>query len=58
MLLDTGPLGLYSAIAAIKWKPSIAAISAIAEPFLSAIEGITAIVVITWKQGLTFKLTD
>ena len=55
MLLDTGPLGLHSAIAAIKWKPSIAAIG---EPFLSAIEAITAIVVIIWKPGLTFKLTD
>ena len=55
MLLDTGPLGLHSAIAAIKWKPSIAAIPAIAEPFLSAIEAITAIVVITWKQGLTLN---
>ena len=39
-----GPLGLHSAIAAIIWKPSIAAI---AEPFLSAI------VAIIWKPGFT-----
>ena len=40
MLLDQGPFGLHSAIAAIAviiWKPSIAAIAAIAGPFLSAI---------------------
>ena len=45
MLLDPGPLGLHSAIAAIIWKPSI---DAIAEPFLSAI---TAMVAIIWKAG-------
>ena len=43
MLLDPSLLGLHSAIAAIIWKPSIAAI---AEPFLSAI------VAITCKPGL------
>ena len=48
MLLDPGPLGLNSAIAAIIWKPSI---DAIAEPFLSAI---TAMVAILWKAGFTF----
>ena len=45
MLLDPGPLGLHSAIAAIIWKPSI---DAIAEPFLSAV---TAMVAITLKPG-------
>ena len=45
MLLDPGPLGLHSAIAAIIWKPSI---DAIAEPFLSAI---TAMLAIIWKAG-------
>ena len=45
MLLDPGPLGLHSAIAAIIWKPSI---DAIAEPFLSAV---TAMVAIIWKAG-------
>ena len=49
MLLDPGPLVLHSAIAAIIWKPSIAAI---AEPFLSAIAAMTAIVAIIWKPGL------
>ena len=46
MLLDPGPLGLHSSII---WKPSIAAI---AEPFLSAIAAITAIVAIIWKPSL------
>ena len=45
MLLDPGPLGLHSTII---WKPSIAAVAAIAEPFLSAI------VAIIWKPS--FKL--
>ena len=45
MLLDPGPLGLHSAIAAIIWKQSIAAI---AEPFLSAI------VAIIWKPGFSW----
>ena len=45
MLLDPGPLGLHSSII---WKPSIAAVAAIAEPFLSAIA------VIIWKPS--FKL--
>ena len=45
MLLDPGTLGLHSAIAAIIWKPSIAAI---AEPFLSAI------VAIIWKPGFSW----
>ena len=49
MLLDAGPLVLHSAIAAIIWKPSIAAI---AEPFLSAIAAMTAIAAIIWKPGL------
>ena len=40
MWLDPGPLGLLSAIAAIIWKPVIAAI---AEPFLSAIAAIVII---------------
>ena len=51
MLLDPGPLGLHSSII---WKPSIAAVAAIAEPFLSAIAAITAIVAIIWKPS--FKL--
>ena len=45
MLLDPVPLGLHSAIAAIIRKPSI---DAIAEPFLSAV---TAMVAIIWKAG-------
>ena len=51
MLLDPGPLGLHSSII---WKPSITAVAAIAEPFLSAIAAITAIVAIIWKPS--FKL--
>ena len=55
MLLDPGPLGLHSAIAAIIWKPSI---DAIAEPFLSAITAMVPTgfytnceVAIIWKAG-------
>ena len=51
MLLDPVPLGLHSSII---WKPPIAAVAAIAEPFLSAIAAITAIVAIIWKPS--FKL--
>ena len=43
MLLDPGTLGLHSAIAAIIWKPKI---DAIAEPFLSAITAMIAIILV------------
>ena len=48
-VVGPGPLVLHSAIAAIIWKPSFAAI---AEPFLSAIAAMTAIVAFIWKPGL------